>query len=125
MLASYGITPPYDNAAARFPDSHLNFIRELLLFWEDEYAIYVHAGLRPGRHLSTQTADWCCWARGEFYQSDYDFGKKVIFGHTPFLDQPYQNKEKIGIDTGAVYGGRLTCLILPDLEFISVPGLAT
>lgn len=121
-LESYGVRPPYDDISV-IPAQHINFIQELLLLWEDEQAIYVHAGLNPKEHMSTQPSSWCCWARAEFYQSEFDFGKKVIFGHTPFLDQPYQKGGKIGIDTGAVYGGRLTCLILPDMEFISVPGL--
>ncbi|MFO7760285.1 MAG: metallophosphoesterase family protein [Desulfobia sp.] len=121
-LKSYGIMPPYDRNDNKIPAQHINFIRELLLLWEDNQAIYVHAGLKPGVHLSMQPSHWCCWARGEFYLSNHDFGKKIVFGHTPFPDEPFQNKEKIGIDTGAVYGGRLTCLILPDMEFVSVPG---
>ncbi len=121
-LASYGISLSYDDIS-KIPAQHIHFIQELLLLWEDEHAIYVHAGLKPGEHLNTQPSRWCCWARGEFYRSDYDFGKKVVFGHTPFWDQPFQKKRKIGIDTGAVYGGRLSCLILPDMKFVSVPGL--
>jgi len=68
-----------------------------------------------------QTQDWCLWARDEFIYSSFHFGKRVIFGHTVFKE-PYVRPEKIGIDTGAVYGGRLTCLVLPEGEFISVTG---
>ncbi|MBE9543477.1 MAG: serine/threonine protein phosphatase, partial [Proteobacteria bacterium] len=46
----------------------------------------------------------------------YDFGKLVIFGHTP-LGEPLVESNKVGIDTGAVYGNALTCVQLPDLEF--------
>jgi len=119
-LASYGIQPPYNRKiAAEIPASHLHFFQNLLMLWEDENYIYVHAGLKPGVHLSQQPAHWCCWARDNFINTQYDFGKQVIFGHTPF-DEPYIDQYKIGIDTGAVYGGKLTCLVLPDMEFVTV-----
>ncbi|MFH1215955.1 MAG: metallophosphoesterase family protein [Pseudomonadota bacterium] len=121
-LLSYGITPPFSGQiASRIPVSHLHFFNELLLCWEDDDYIYVHAGLQPHVHVSQQSPRWCCWAREQFLGSDFDFGKKVVFGHTPF-DKPLIEKNRIGIDTGAVYGGRLTCLVLPDFEFVSVPG---
>jgi serine/threonine protein phosphatase 1 len=59
------------------------------------------------------------WIRDEFIASKFDFGKRVIFGHTPFRE-PLVQSNKIGIDTGAVYGNKLTCVELPALRFISV-----
>jgi len=122
-LASYNIDPALglDEANLRIPPEHLAFFRSLPLLWQDQHAIYVHAGLQPGRHLSQQSSQWCLWAREQFLQSDCDFGKPVVFGHTTF-DEPYLKADKIGIDTGAVYGGRLTALLLPARELISVPG---
>ncbi|MGI6657101.1 MAG: metallophosphoesterase [Desulfobulbus sp.] len=122
-LASYCLDPfaAPARAMAEIPREHLAFFDSLPLFWEDPYAIYVHAGLQPHRHLSQQTAQWCLWAREEFLRSNYNFGKPVVFGHTVF-DEPYCTDTKIGIDTGAVYGGRLTALLLPTMEVISVPG---
>ncbi|MBC8318965.1 MAG: serine/threonine protein phosphatase [Desulfobulbaceae bacterium] len=118
-LASYGIKPPYNRRiASEIPLTHIHFLQNLLLLWEDERYIYVHAGLEPGVHLSQQSARWCCWARENFITTTYDYGKQVIFGHTPF-DKPHIDPYKIGIDTGAVYGGELTCLVLPDMEFVT------
>lgn len=121
-LENYGIDPGSDaDFHANIPEEHLTFFNSLLLTWEDEKYIYVHAGLQPGLHLSLQTRDWCLWARDEFIYSSYDFGKRVIFGHTVFRE-PFVRTEKVGIDTGAVYGGNLTCLVLPDEKFLAVPG---
>lgn len=121
-LESYGIDPDAENQGQIYiPDEHLVFFNSLLLNWEDEKYIYVHAGLQPGLHLSMQTDVWCLWAREEFISSVYDFGKRVVFGHTVFAE-PFLRPEKVGIDTGAVYGGNLTCLVLPDEEFITVFG---
>jgi serine/threonine protein phosphatase 1 len=124
-LASYGLSPSADRdeIARCVPPEHFAFLRSLPLLWEDRHAIYVHAGLQPGRHLSQQTPQWCLWARDQFIHTTYEFGKPVVFGHTVFKD-PLKTPNRFGIDTGAVYGGRLTALILPDGETVSVPGEA-
>jgi serine/threonine protein phosphatase 1 len=116
---SYGIpVDTFQDLHKKIPQEHLVFFQELLLYWEDQEHIYVHAGLKPGMHLTQQSMDWLLWARDEFIDLTYDFGKKVIYGHTPY-DKPKIDDNKIGVDTGAVYDGCLTCLILPDIKFIS------
>jgi len=121
-LESYGLDISSGNPLqSSIPDDHLAFFNNLFLNWEDEKNIYVHAGLQPGLHLSMQVDIWCLWAQDEFIFSNYDFGKRVIFGHTVF-NEPFVRPEKVGIDTGAVYGGNLTCFVLPDEQFITVPG---
>ena len=79
----------------------------------------VHAGFRPGVDLEHQTEEDMIWIREPFLSSGYDFGKKVIFGHTPF-SKPLVMDNKIGLDTGAVYGNRLTCIELPAERFYFV-----
>lgn len=119
-LASYSLAiHESDKILSKLPPDHLDFFQNLVLLWNTDKYTFVHAGLEPGVHLSQQTAPWCCWARREFINSDFDFGKKIVFGHTPF-SKPLTAHDKIGIDTGAVYGGHLTCLVLPDQEFITV-----
>ena len=119
-LKSYGIPPEsVNNLPSLLPRAHLVFLQDLLPYWEDEEYIYVHAGLQPGVHLTQQSPDWLFWARETFINSKFDFGKKVIYGHTPY-DHPQIDTNKIGIDTGAVYGNKLTCLVLPDVKFITV-----
>lgn len=102
-----------------FPVEHITFFNNLRLYYETAEYIFVHAGLRDGLPLAGQDPNDLLWIRGDFLKSNYDHGKTVIFGHTPFKEV-YRRPGKIGIDTGAVYGGRLTCLILPDEELISV-----
>ncbi len=124
-LQSYGMSPPFtDNPADFIPADHLAFFASLDTYWEDKNYIYVHAGLQPGVKLSRQSTKWCLWSRERFVNSEYDFGKTVVFGHSD-RKTPLVTSNKIGIDTGAVYGGNLTCLILPDREFVSVKGIKT
>lgn len=102
-----------------FPRPHIDFFTSLLPMIElDDYYI-VHAGFRPYIKIEDQDFDDMIWIRDEFIYSDYDFGKVVIFGHTAF-EKPMIMKNKIGIDTGAVYGNCLTCLELPGEKFHSV-----
>lgn len=120
---SYGIKPKTkpDTATKLFPEEHMNFFRELPLLWENEHGIYAHAGIEPGVHLTRQVSSYCLWIRDEFIRSPYKFSKPVVFGHTVFRE-PLVQEHKIGIDTGAVYGGKLTALVLPEKRFISVDG---
>jgi serine/threonine protein phosphatase 1 len=101
------------------PAEHRQFFETLALYYETENYIFVHGGLKPGVPLAEQDEEDLLWIRGDFITSMADFGKKVIFGHTPFR-QPLVMPNKIGIDTGAAYGNRLTCLQLPEEKFISV-----
>jgi len=78
----------------------------------------VHAGVRPKIPLDKQKPEEILWIREDFIHSKSDFGKRVIFGHTPF-SEPLVQPNKIGIDTGAVYGNLLTCVQLPELVFFS------
>jgi len=98
------------------PQEHIAFLRSLEHWIElDDYYV-VHAGFRPGVDLERQSFEDLIWIRNAFIFSDYDFGKKVIFGHTPFY-KPLLMENKIGLDTGAVYGNKLTCLELPAVKF--------
>jgi len=120
-LLSYDISPcasPLERKAA-IPLSHLLFFKSLLPYYETENYIFVHAGLMPGLSLHEQTIHNLLWVRHEFIYSDYDFGKMVIFGHTPF-HSPLIESNKIGIDTGAFSGGKLTCVELPAVKIHQV-----
>jgi serine/threonine protein phosphatase 1 len=98
------------------PNDHKNFYDSLKPYFELENYFLVHAGLRPGLPMRRQSEIDMLWIREPFISSPYDFGKKVIFGHTPF-PEPLVMNNKIGIDAGAAYGRRLCCLELPVEKF--------
>ena len=69
--------------------------------------------------LSESTEEDPMWT--EVY--DGRFGH-VVFGHEVFMDGPFVSEHSTGIDTGSVYGGRLTSLVLDEdgtRQFVSVP----
>jgi serine/threonine protein phosphatase 1 len=104
---------------SKIPADHQSFLKSLLPYYETKNYIFVHAGLRPGVPMAKQELYDLLWIRYEFMESKNDFGKIVIFGHTP-LEDPLIEKNKIGIDTGAVYGGKLTCVELPEVKIYQV-----
>jgi len=114
-LTSYGVENEW-KMDALVPVEHINFLESLLPWVELKDYYVVHAGFRPGVPLQNQTIDDLIWIRDPFLRSEYDFGKRVIFGHTPF-PEPLLMRNKIGLDTGAVYGNKLTCLELPAFKF--------
>jgi serine/threonine protein phosphatase 1 len=126
-LRSYGVDPwqvdQSDNFAEdlrrafamRLPRSHLDFYRNLRLSHEEGDYLFVHAGVRPGVALDQQKAEDLIWIRDEFLDSSSDFGRVVVHGHTPQRN-PQTRANRIGIDTGAVYGGKLTTLVLEGAE---------
>jgi serine/threonine protein phosphatase 1 len=92
----------------RIPETHLQFFDNLQTGFETEGFIFVHAGMRPGIPFHQQRETDLLWIRADFLNSDYDWGKTVVFGHTP-QTEAMMEPTRIGLDTGAVYGRQLTC----------------
>jgi serine/threonine protein phosphatase 1 len=105
------------------PPEHELFYGNLLQYYEAKDFIAVHAGLNPKiNNIAEQSSYEMLWIRQEFYRSSRKWEKTIIFGHTPCSILHGENKNVyfnesnniIGIDTGACYGGLLTCLRWPD-----------
>ena len=112
-LQSYGIDPegPRDRWATLIPQAHQAFLRGLALMHREGGYAFIHAGVRPGIALENQARDDLLRSRQPFLYSEADFGAVVVHGHTP-VKAPVIRHNRIAIDTGAVFGGPLTCLVL-------------
>ncbi|HET7271953.1 MAG TPA: AAA family ATPase, partial [Rubrobacter sp.] len=57
------------------------------------------------------------------WATEYRGRAMVVYGHTPVPEAEWINRT-INIDTGCVFGGRLTALRYPEKELVSVPAAA-
>jgi serine/threonine protein phosphatase 1 len=117
-----------------FPDEVVDWMGSLPYWYEDDHAIYVHAGLPSGpdgfMHPSEVKAPIALlWCRDEHFFRNYR-GKSVVFGHTRTAYLPpelsgytpedptdlWAGENVYGLDTGCGSGGYLTALELPAMN---------
>jgi serine/threonine protein phosphatase 1 len=113
-IQSYGISvfsPPEEMRSA-LPPAHLAFYLNLLSIVRIDDFVCVHAGLNPLRELNAQNDADVFWIRDEFISNLHSFEVTVVFGHTPYREVLVHLPYKIGIDTGLVFGNKLSCLEL-------------
>jgi hypothetical protein len=109
--------------------------------------IAVHGGFLPGVPLAAQPSEWTLRLRyvdgagrpvpreaGELgtpgvcrWPEAWTGPSSVVYGHFPHeLGEPRRDEPRpgvvcMGIDTGCVYGGALTALLLPEVSVVQVP----
>ena len=83
--------------------------------YEDKHRYYVHAGLRPSVPLKEQSEADKLWIRDLFLKHKAPHEKYVVHGHTP-VRKPDVHLNRINIDTGLVFGGRLTAVVFDDSQ---------
>ncbi|HXG50788.1 MAG TPA: metallophosphoesterase family protein [candidate division Zixibacteria bacterium] len=120
-LWSYDISPTEAGlAAARLPPDHIEFFKTLRPYYITGEFLCVHAGVHPQKSLEDQSIADMLWIRAEFIRNPHCLPYTVLFGHTPtqevFFDLPY----KIGLDTGLVYGNKLSCLEIEKKVLIQI-----
>ncbi|MDE2514864.1 MAG: serine/threonine protein phosphatase [Rhodospirillales bacterium] len=122
-LASYGADPaaPREVWPTAIPAAHLDFLRALRLSHREGGYLFVHAGIRPGVALADQAREDLLRMRQPFLYSEADFGAVVVHGHTP-VKAPVVRPNRIALDTGAVFGGTLSCGVFEGdrIGFIAV-----
>lgn len=114
-LASWGLPEdlPREAWPTALPAAHVAFLRRLAWSHRAGGYLFVHAGIRPGVALARQTKDDLLTIRQPFLWSEEDLGVAVVHGHNTG-PAPVVTAHRIGLDTGAGNGGRLTCAVLED-----------
>ncbi|MBM9467049.1 polynucleotide kinase-phosphatase [Nakamurella sp. YIM 132084] len=129
-LAQLAAEPP------EFRDAVLRFCRDLVshLVLDDGNLVVAHAGLKQeyqGR-ASARVRSFALYGdttgeTDEFglpvrypWARDYRGPAMVLYGHTPTPEPEWVNNT-LCLDTGCVFGGRLTALRYPERELVSVP----
>ena len=146
VTLSHGLEKSVDQFAVYHLD-HPGFKQEAMLFFDSLVSHYVfddgklvvaHAGMKEtmqgrgsGRvrefalygETTGETDEFGLPVRYPWAQ-DYRGRAMVVYGHTPVPEAEWLNRT-IDIDTGCVFGGKLTALRYPELELVSVPARQT
>ena len=130
-LASYGYfdRDQPDRESFRLPKTHEEFLLGLRLSHREGDYLFVHAGLGEAQRkyddlsyaLRKARPEEVLWSRTTC-DLPHKLGVTIVYGHTPSeeLDVRWNLPFSIGIDTGAVYGGPLTAIRLPDETIFQV-----
>ncbi|MEL6361318.1 MAG: metallophosphoesterase family protein [Pseudomonadota bacterium] len=135
-LESYGIDGAWhrasrdlsDDLRAALPDDHRALLDSLELYHQIGDYVFVHAGVKPGVALSDQAPEDLLWIRDVFHNAAPEERPQetIVHGHEPGK-RPVNKGWRIGIDTGAVWTGVLTAVVLEKHErrFLTVDGPAS
>ncbi|MGY4606941.1 serine/threonine protein phosphatase 1 [Bradyrhizobium sp. USDA 4474] len=129
-LRSYGLRPSLNPDQAEqheliqqlsraIPSRQLYFLSSLRARFVCGDFFFVHAGVKPGIALAKQQEQDMLWIREEFLESNMNFGKYIVHGHTP-VQQPDIRCNRVNIDTGAYATGNLTLLTLQDDSMLAL-----
>jgi protein phosphatase len=139
VTVSHGLAESLAQLAAEpdeFTGAATAFMDQLLghVVLDDGALVVAHAGLPESMHgrasaavrsfalygdTSGETDEFGLPVRYPWAQ-DYRGRAMVVYGHTPVLEPEWVNGT-ICLDTGCVFGGRLTALRYPEREIVSVP----
>lgn len=134
------LTPDHLRTRRALGDEHYAWFATLpkYVLLPEHGAAIVHAGALPGIAIASQDPYHLLHAQcvrpperksywpskapetHTFWTNHWRGPERVIFGHT-VLDRPLVSEHAVGIDTGCVHGGGLTCVVLPTWEIVTVP----
>jgi diadenosine tetraphosphatase ApaH/serine/threonine PP2A family protein phosphatase len=108
-----------------FYEEAMEYVSELPLTVSGPGFTVVHAGFDPREGIEWQSASQLTSLRrlkdtGKAWYLSYKDPRLVVFGHWAAPD-PVVRRNAVGLDTGCVYGGALSALILPERRLVSVP----
>ena len=129
-----------ENEPAEFKQAAIKFLDDLVSHYvlDDGRLVVAHAGMKEemqGRG-SGKVRDFALYGEttGETdeyglpvrynWAAEYRGKAMVVYGHTPVGEPEWLNRT-INIDTGCVFGGKLTALRYPEREIVSVPARRT
>ncbi len=111
-----------DHWRAAVDRNHIHWLRGLPSMWRDGRLVFVHAGIDPYRFPDC-VEEVRLWTRSRIFLNSEAWPQRealedvlVVHGHTPTDDfEPERQRRRVNVDTGACFGGPLTCAVLaPD-----------
>ena len=80
---------------------------------------FIHAGVDYSKNFWDQTHRDMIWIREPFLSSTDKYNKRVFHRHSPVKEEPFYDERdnRIAIDGGCVYGGKLNLVIIEENNF--------
>lgn len=127
-----------NNKYINIPDSHIEFYNnQRIRYTDSQNRFFCHAGFNPQETVEQQDDSDFFWDRNLIMKAqsckneklnDVNHFKQIFIGHTPTLmwknkkgkeiDKPIYAAQVINIDTGGVYGGKISLLDITTDEHI-------
>ncbi|TCK99942.1 serine/threonine protein phosphatase 1 [Shimia isoporae] len=120
-LESYGVSVSMDErlssvherAKKAVPQTHVDFLKDLTLFHEQDDLLFVHAGIKPGVPLQAQKEHDLVWIRQGFIDDTTRHPWLVVHGHTA-LEKATHFGNRIDLDGGAAFGRPLCAAVFEN-----------
>jgi len=121
-LRAYGVDRPvasrpeecHATFVANVPAEHVAFLNNTGLTHGIGGYLFVHAGIRPGIALAEQTDQDLLFIREPFLSSPLSHPEGVVVHGHSAVNGLEHHGNRINVDGGAVFGGRLVCCVLED-----------
>lgn len=97
------------------PGRHRGLLDDLRLSVTLGDFFFCHAGIMPGVPLAAQQPMDLIWIRDRFLNHSGPHPKVVVHGHTPVREADVR-PNRVNVDTGAYFTGRLTALVIDGAE---------
>lgn len=108
------------------PD-HQHLLRQSILVVDENPFLFAHAGIRPSAPIGEQARKDLLWIREPFLDHHGRLDRVVVHGHAVMGGgRPVVTENRISMDTGACFTGRLSMLVIDrasrELAFLQTDG---
>ncbi|UZF95603.1 metallophosphoesterase [Bosea sp. NBC_00550] len=97
--------------------AHLSLLRNSSFIVDEGPMLFAHAGIRPSAPIAEQSPKDLLWIKDPFLDHRGTLKRVVVHGHTVMKEGlPVVTENRISMDTGACFSGRLSVLVIDQAE---------
>lgn len=110
------VDPARQFILTQYPD-HLHLLRQSIFIVDEDPILFAHAGIHPSAPIAEQAPKDLLWIREPFLDHRGKLQRVVVHGHAVMEGgRPVATENRISMDTGACFSGRLSMLVIDQAE---------